>query len=83
MAAELIVIGPTTGAAYSYARQLHGSKAPDRCFVPVAPFSLSQFAYMTKSLPPVLVLPGSKDREDWTSWESVMKACKLEKVDFL
>lgn len=85
MAVELVVIGPTTGAAYTYARGRFGDQAPDRCFVPVAPFSLSMFAHerRTGQMPSVVVLPGSEARDDWSSWESVLKTVKPMSIAFL
>lgn len=82
MAAELIVIGPTTGAAYTYARQRFGAEAPERCFVPVAPFSLVQFAHGHRkaAMPRAVVLAGTMSKADWPAWESALKAAKVTDV---
>jgi hypothetical protein len=85
MAAELIVIGPTTGAAYSYARKRFGDEAPEKCFVPVAPFALMQFSYGHRKdrVPPMVALPGTTGRADWAEWESAIRAAGVQTVEFV
>lgn len=74
-----VVIGGSSGEAYTYCRRRWGDQAPARAFVPVSSFAVVQQLHGLAEPPHLLLLGGFWRRDDRAEWEDALRVCGYER----